>query len=105
MADHYGGTLKKLVSETNVANSTFPPTLAETGLFQDLRSLTPAPGVVPYSINVPFWSDGAEKARWFAARTMNSFIEFSPTEQWDFPVGTTWVKHFDIELVKGAPIT
>ena len=46
--------------------SSVPARLSETGLFSDVASLTPAAGVVPYEVNVPFWSDGALKRRWMA---------------------------------------
>ena len=40
--------------------------LADTGIFSNVATLTPAAGVVPYSPNVSFWSDHAIKTRWFA---------------------------------------
>lgn len=72
----------------------FPVRLSETGVFSDLRSLTPAPGLVAYYLNVPFWSDGAAKRRWIAVPDGKT-IRFSPTEEWSFPVGTVLVKHFE----------
>ena len=44
----------------------FPRKLSETGLFTSVRDHKVAPGVMPYSINAPFWSDGANKERFFA---------------------------------------
>ena len=41
----------------------FPRKLSETGLFTSVRDHKVAPGVMPYSINAPFWSDGAQKER------------------------------------------
>ena len=35
----------------------------ETGIFTDVASLTIALGFFEYDLNVPFWSDGAEKRR------------------------------------------
>ena len=37
-----------------------PVLLSRTGAFADVRSLSPAPSLIPYEVNVPFWSDGAE---------------------------------------------
>src|SRR5436305_1846052 len=48
-----------------------PPTLAETGAFSDLVKLTPAAGIIPYELNVPLWSDGAQKMRWFCLPDIN----------------------------------
>jgi hypothetical protein len=49
----------------------FPQTLADTGAFASLATLTPQPGIIPFELNVPLWSDGAHKTRWFClpART------------------------------------
>ena len=33
-------------------------------IFSILNFLLPAAGVLPYELNLPFWSDGAEKSRW-----------------------------------------
>jgi len=52
---------------------------------------------------VPFWSDNAEKTRWFCVPNTNLDIGFSPTNNWSFPTGTVWIKHFDLEITNGAP--
>jgi uncharacterized repeat protein (TIGR03806 family) len=41
-----------------------PPTLSASGCFEAADPTRPLPALIPYAINVPFWSDGAEKARW-----------------------------------------
>jgi hypothetical protein len=38
-----------------------PALLSQTGAFADTRTLTPAAGLLPYDLNVPSWSDGADK--------------------------------------------
>jgi hypothetical protein len=58
--------------------------------------------MVPYEINVPFWSDNARKSRWFLSST-NLKIGFSPEGAWSLPHGMAWVKHFDLELTNGIP--
>src|ERR1700737_989217 len=52
-----------------LASGKVPPLLSQTGAFSDTRNLVPSPGLIPYDIVVPFWSDGAPKARWGAAPT------------------------------------
>ena len=37
----------------------FPRKLSETGLFASTKDHTPAPGLIPYSVNAELWSDGA----------------------------------------------
>jgi putative heme-binding domain-containing protein len=41
------------------ANTNFPKTLGETGLFKDVKALEPAEGVVPFRPNARQWQDGA----------------------------------------------
>jgi uncharacterized repeat protein (TIGR03806 family) len=72
-----------------------PATLSATGLFTDTAALTPAPFLIDYSVNAPFWSDGAAKRRWFVLPDGQS-VAFSGAGNWSFPVGSITVKHFDL---------
>jgi glucose/arabinose dehydrogenase len=98
-----GGRIMRLTYSTNLVGTPLPPTLADTGAFADTRTLTPSAGLVPYDLNVPFWSDNATKARWFSVPDLAKFIVFSRDGNWSFPAGTIWVKHFELELTNGAP--
>ncbi len=80
---------------------TLPPTLAATGAFADPITLTPNPGLVPYDIRVPFWSDHARKQRWFALPDATNTVGFSVDAPWTIPPGTVFVKHFDLDLERG----
>jgi uncharacterized repeat protein (TIGR03806 family) len=80
-----------------------PPTLADTGAFSDLIHLTPNAGVVPYELNVPFWSDGAQKTRWFCLPDTNLVIGFDREASWSFPPGMIWIKHFGLRLTNEVP--
>ena len=110
-ADLSEDTIKRLVYDTSsVAGAALPPTLHDTGAFTNLnsltnqtQSLTPNVGVVPYDINVPFWSDNAAKSRWFFRPGTNFTTGFSRDSNWLFPTGMIWVKHFDLELTNGVP--
>ena len=84
-------------------NAPLPATLADTGAFTNLTTLIPAAGIVPYDLNVPFWSDNAIKTRWFSVPNTNLTIGFNPTGNWSFPTGTVWIKHFELELTNGVP--
>ncbi len=103
MADHDEGRIKRFVLVPIAGQPGLPETLAETGAFADVAALTPATGVVPYELNLPFWSDGASKQRWFSVPDTNAVIGFSREGNWTFPLGTIWVKHFEIELTNGVP--
>jgi uncharacterized repeat protein (TIGR03806 family) len=86
-----------------------PPLLSQTGAFTDLPNLTPAPGLIPYDVNSPLWSDGAAKRRWIAIPndgthdTLAETIRFSADGNWDFPVGTVLIKHFDMPIDERNP--
>jgi uncharacterized repeat protein (TIGR03806 family) len=77
-----------------------PRLLSETGAFRDARALVPVDGLIPYDLNVSFWSDGATKTRWISVPNQKgapaTAIHFSPTGEWGFPDGTVFVKHFEI---------
>ncbi|MEO5804293.1 MAG: PQQ-dependent sugar dehydrogenase [Verrucomicrobiota bacterium] len=98
------GRVKRIIYSTNAAPNAppIPPTLADTGAFANLSTLTPNPGVVPYDLNVPFWSDNAIKTRWFSVPNTNLTIGFDPAGNWSFPTGTVWIKHFELELTNGV---
>src|SRR5262249_39811468 len=83
--------IKPLVYQTDPGN-VLPPTLSGTGAFADTANLIPAAGVVPYELNVPFWSDGAIKSRWFSVPTPGDKIGFNANGNWNFPAGAVWIK-------------
>ncbi len=100
IADLDGGRVLRLVPG-NTGGQPLPGTLAETGAFSDLSTLTPVDGVVPYEVNLAFWSDGAEKRRWFHVPGTNR-LTYAATGPWLAPTGTVWVKHFDLPLGPAA---
>ena len=85
-----------------VPNAVLPPTLSSTGFFRDLTSLSPAPGVHPYAVANPFWSDHARKTRWFRM-PLGTRIARDAQDRWSVPVGTVFVKHFDLPMVRNLP--
>ncbi len=103
LVDHDGGKVWRLNYSRLASGNPLPATLAETGAFVDLLKLTPNPGIVPYELNVPFWSDKAKKTRWFSVPDVKQKIEFSRDGNWGFPTGTIWIKHFEMELTNGVP--
>lgn len=98
-------TLRMPSSLDNESAGSLPPTLADSGAFLDLTTLAPQPGIVPYAVNVPFWSDGAHKTRWFSVPDSNLTIGFSRDGAWAFPAGTVWIKHFELELTNGLALS
>jgi uncharacterized repeat protein (TIGR03806 family) len=67
IADYEGGGLYELSRNPAAqTGSTFPKTLSASGIFADTSHQQPAPGVVPYLVQVPQWADGATAQRWVA---------------------------------------
>lgn len=114
IVDFVGGQIHRLVKADvrNHQSSDFPRRLSETGLFASTRDHRPAAGVIPYDVNSPLWSDGADKER-FLALPNQSKIEFEAvtypqpapgsTPGWRFPDGTVLVKTFSLEMEQGNP--
>lgn len=95
--------IRSLQPTTLSPDHLMPPTLEDTGIFTDLTTLQVSQGMVPYEINLPFWSDHALKRRWFGFINPKTSIGFTRNENWLFPSGMTWVKHFDMEMTNGVP--
>ena len=88
-----GGRILRLRPSTGAA--AFPATLSATHFFADLADLTPNPGGQFYQPNLPFWSDYAEKSRWFLIPSATDTVGFSRDDAWATPGGMVFVKHFD----------
>ena len=85
----------------------WPQLLSQTGAFKDTRNLVTSDSLLPYDLNVAFWSDGAAKERWLAVPNDpvagHSKIKFAPTGEWTFPSGTVFIKHFEIATDETRP--
>ena len=82
--------------------SNFPRKLSETGLFAAVANHDVADGLIPYSVNAPFWSDGAIKTR-FVGLPKEGRIEMADRWAWQFPEQTVIVKSFALEMRVGDP--
>ena len=102
-AAYASGQVKRIARKSSGFALLVPKKLSQTGAFADVESLTPNPGLVAYEPNVSFWSDGALKQRWFAVPNMDETITTARDAPWSFPTGSTWVKHFELELTSGDP--
>jgi uncharacterized repeat protein (TIGR03806 family) len=105
LCNYLQNKIQRLVLVDNTNSSAFPQKLSDTGVFADLATLTPNPGIVAYEPNVTFWSDYAIKRRWFSIPDMTNTIGFATDTNWTLPNGTVWVKHFDFEMERGNPAT
>jgi uncharacterized repeat protein (TIGR03806 family) len=107
-----GGLHRLIEAPPRERSAPFPERLSETGLFASTREHRPAAGLIPYSVNAPLWSDGAEKERFLALPGLTQ-IEFDaviyperpPAAEpgWRFPNGACLVKTFSLEMEAGNP--
>lgn len=103
IAQLFNSQIGRLDYNATSTGTPLPPTLADTGAFASLTSLTPNAGIVPYEVNVPFWSGNAIQTRWFSIPDTNQTMTFNPGGNWSFPTGTVWIKHLELELTNGVP--
>jgi uncharacterized repeat protein (TIGR03806 family) len=76
-----------------VTGADLPPLLSDYRFFADAPAQVPAPGVVPYRLNIPLWSDGAEKLR-FVYVPAGSKARANGENLLDLPVGSALIKTF-----------
>jgi uncharacterized repeat protein (TIGR03806 family) len=89
----YGGQLFG-VQAAGATVDTIPTLLSQTGcVATDAKQ--PAAGLVPYSVNAPFWSDGADKQRWLALPDGSTIVPQTPG-RWTPPNGTVLMKSFKL---------
>jgi len=70
-----------------------PRTLAEFEFFTDAAGRVPAPRVTPYELNVPLWSDGADKLRYIYLPE-GTRLTADGEGLLTFPVGAAIIKSF-----------
>jgi uncharacterized repeat protein (TIGR03806 family) len=71
-----------------------PQQLSATGCINtDSPGAPPLLSLIPYSVNAPFWSDGAAKERWIGLPNGQN-IAVPSSGDWEPPNGTVLVKHF-----------
>ncbi len=88
---------------TSTITSSYPQTLSATGIFANVATLSPNPGVLPYTPNLTFWSDFALKQRFFCIPNGTGTMTWSQDGPWTFPAGMFWVKNFQLQTVRSNP--
>jgi uncharacterized repeat protein (TIGR03806 family) len=96
------GEIHQLVAAPPPPSSAVEPPrlLSATGLFASTHELSPAPGVLPYAINTPLWSDGAV-ARHFLAMPGEKSIRFSTDGTWLLADGSALVRTLEFPSATG----
>jgi uncharacterized repeat protein (TIGR03806 family) len=102
--DHPAGTIHRLVpNPQRNQTTTFPRKLSQSGLFLSVAEQTPAPGVIPYSINAEAWVDHAIAERFVAVPHELSINAAEPT--FSFPNDSVLVKTLSIDTEHGNSAT
>jgi uncharacterized repeat protein (TIGR03806 family) len=103
---HHGpagdGGLFTLEPNPEQANRGFPRKLSDSGLFDSVPEHRFKAGVIPYSVNAPFWSDGLYKERGLALPAGET-IGYTRSRGWNFPDRTVLIKSFAVEFTEGDP--
>jgi phosphomevalonate kinase len=90
---NYEGGIYKLRAAAPADGPGLPGMLSETGCLE-MGEPGRAPGrALAYELNVPFWSDGADKRRWMFLPE-DSKISVGADGDWDLPAGSVIVKSF-----------
>lgn len=71
----------------------WPEKLSETKMFASLEKRKMSEQYIAYQVNAPFWSDGADKTRYFRLPE-GTAINYRDEGSWEVPVGTEIVKNF-----------
>lgn len=95
-----GAHIYRVVEAGPPAQSTVPERLSETGCFDAADPQQPASGLIPYGVNAPLWSDGADKRRWLAIPDGQA-IAVEEDGHLALPIGSVLVKSF---YLGGAPV-
>lgn len=105
----YLGTLHRLARNDSAReNKAFPRKLSETGLFASAAKETPAPGVLPFSINTEAWHNHATAQRWIALPGTKgiTYPDKNELSLYDarraFPKDSVLAKTISLEMERGS---
>jgi putative heme-binding domain-containing protein len=102
--DFTGQIYELLPQDREDLSAKFPRRLSDTGLFQSVERLEPAPGVVPYAVKSERWTDGAEAQRWIAIPGSGQVkLATQVGAASEFPEGTVLVKQLTLPAAAGRP--
>lgn len=90
------GDLHRITGATTGGSSGVATQLSATGCVDPANATAPASGLIPYTPNAPFWSDGVAKERWMGLPDGQNIIVGAEGD-WDFPEGTVLMKNFRLD--------
>ena len=89
------GTISKIVPAAAQPPSVFPDRLSATGCVDVINPTQVTSTAMYYDVNVPLWSDGADKRRWLSL-PLGGQIHIESDGHWTLPIGTVLVKEFSV---------
>lgn len=96
-----GGSIFRLVrTPKDLPKTSFPTRLSETGVFASVKNHQVQPGLIPYSVNAPGWTDGA-RAEHVLGLPGELKATFKDSRGWDFPDGTVLVQTLSLDVESG----
>ena len=94
-----GGIVRIVAAPPPTGDDEFPYTLLASGCVNAGDPMIPIDELVPYEVNLPFWSDGADTRRWLAVP--DGRIAIGDDGDFDLPNGSVLLKSF---VRDGVPI-
>ena len=86
----------RIVPSGSTNTNAFPTLLSDLPCVDPADPSQPLPGMIPYDVNVPFWSNNAIKDRWFALPD-DETVNVTTGGNWEFPIGAVFLKNFRLE--------
>jgi uncharacterized repeat protein (TIGR03806 family) len=99
---HLGGIFRLRRAVAPDTSDELARTLSATGCFERSSSRRPAPGVIPFDVSSPLWSDGLHKRRFLVLPGVSTF-GFREHGAWDVPDDTLLIKEFLLDFEEGNP--
>ncbi len=89
-----GGIYRLAPNDAPDTSAEFPTKLSQTGLFVSAPDHAVDPSLLPYSVNVPHWADGADSERFLAlpASAGEPPLGFTMADTWKIPSGSTFLQ-------------
>jgi uncharacterized repeat protein (TIGR03806 family) len=92
----FANTVHKIGPSGPPVVDTFPQLLSETGCMDANDTRLPGPGLIPFDVNAPLYSDGADKERFVALPDGTTATMDAADGDIDLPNGTVLIKHFRV---------
>lgn len=92
-----GGLYRLAPNKKPSTSESFPAKLSDTGLFESVSHHKTVKELLPYSVIVPEWVDGASIDRFLLLPEGNPHIVFAPRRGWMMPDGTVAMQTVSVE--------